>query len=130
MAGRYRAILARSDITVELVPTAGAMENLARMRDPRSGVDAAFLQGGTTSEADSPGLVSLGTVFYEPLWVFIPEGFQGKGIDSLRGRRISIGPEGSGGRALSLKLLAELGVTPPNSPICCPLRRRRRRPGF
>jgi len=112
VAERYRAILARSDITVELVPTAGAMENLARMRDPRSGVDAAFLQGGTTSEADSPGLVSLGTVFYEPLWVFIPEGFQGKGMDALRGRRISIGREGSGGRALSLKLLAELGVTP------------------
>ena len=112
VAGRYRAILARSDITLDLVPTAGALENLARLRDPRSGVDVAFLQGGTTSEAESPGLVSLGTVFYEPLWVFIPEGFTGKGIDSLRGRRISIGPEGSGGRALCLKLLAKIGITP------------------
>lgn len=109
---RYRAILARSDITLDLVPTAGALENLARLRDPRSGVDAAFLQGGTTSGADCPGLVSLGTVFYEPLWVFIAEGFGGKGIESLRGRRISIGSEGSGGRALSLRLLAKIGITP------------------
>lgn len=112
VAGRYRAILARSNITLVLVPTAGAMENLARLRDPHSEVDAGFVQGGITSEAESPGLVSLGTVFYEPLWVFVPDSFKGKGIDSLRGRRISIGPEGSGGRALSLMLLAKIGVSP------------------
>jgi len=112
VAERYRAILATSDITLELVPTAGAMENLELLRNPRSKVDVAFLQGGTTSADESPDLVSLGTVFYEPLWLFIPEGITPKGIDSLRGRRISIGREGSGGRALSLKLLAKIGVTP------------------
>jgi TRAP-type uncharacterized transport system substrate-binding protein len=112
VGGRYRAILARSDIALDLVPTAGALENLARLKDRRSGVDAAFLQGGTTSESESPDLVSLGTVFYEPLWVFVPDGFKGKGIESLRGRHISIGPEGSGGRALSLRLLDKIGVSP------------------
>ncbi len=112
VAERYRAILASSDIALDLRPTAGAMENLALLRDSHSGVDVAFLQGGTTSADESPDLVSLGTVFYEPLWLFIPEGITPKGIDSLKGRRISIGREGSGGRALSLKLLAEIGVTP------------------
>jgi TRAP-type uncharacterized transport system substrate-binding protein len=112
VAGRYRTILAHSGITLDLVPTAGAMENLARLQDPRSGVDAAFLQGGTTSVAESPGLVSLGTIFYEPLWVFVPKNFKGNSIDSLRGRRISIGSEGSGGRALSMRLLDKIGVSP------------------
>jgi TRAP-type uncharacterized transport system substrate-binding protein len=110
LAKRYRAILARSAVTLNLVPTAGAMENLARLRNPKEKVDVGFVQGGVTSEAESPHLVSLGTVFYEPLWFFIPETFSGKTIESLRGRRISIGVEGSGGRSLSLKLLSKIGV--------------------
>jgi TRAP-type uncharacterized transport system substrate-binding protein len=112
VGARYRAILARSDIDLVLVPTSGAIDNLARLRDPNSGIDVALLQGGTTSEEDSPDLVSLGTVFYEPLWLFVPDSFTGKSVEDLRGKRISIGPEGSGARALSLKLLARIGVTP------------------
>ena len=47
---------------------------------------------------------SLGTVFYEPLWLFYRSEIGG-GIQALRGRRLSIGPEGSGGRALALELV-------------------------
>ena len=107
---RYREILARERIELRLQPTAGAMENLARLNDPRSGVSIGFVQGGTTSEKDSPELESLGTVAYEPLWVFRRSALPGRGIESLRGRRISIGPEGSGTRALSLELLERNGI--------------------
>jgi TRAP-type uncharacterized transport system substrate-binding protein len=112
VGARYRAILARSDIDLVLVPTSGAIDNLARLRDPGAGIDVAILQGGTTTPDESPDLVSLGTVFYEPLWLFVPESFNGKSVEALRGRRVSIGPEGSGAHALSLKLLAKIGVTP------------------
>jgi len=44
---RYRAELARANVEVRLVPTAGSQENLALLRDPRSGVSIALLQGGT-----------------------------------------------------------------------------------
>ncbi len=110
VAERYREILARDGIRLRLVPSGGAVANLERLRDPRSGVDAGFVQAGTTTEAQSPDLVSLGTVFYEPLWVFcncpsLP--------DLLRDRpdaRVSIGPIGSATRPLALKLLTLLGV--------------------
>ena len=107
---RYRALLAHHGIELRLLATAGGLENLARLRDPRSGVDVALLQSGITSEKESPDLESLGTVFYEPLWFFYREASWGKGLEGLRGRKISIGPEGSGTRALALELLARNGI--------------------
>jgi TRAP-type uncharacterized transport system substrate-binding protein len=102
--------LAREGVDLHLVPTAGSIENLTLLKNPRSGVSVAFLQGGTTTEKDSPGLESLGTVSYEPLWFFYRAALRGNGLQGLRGRRISIGPEGSGTRALSLELLAQNGI--------------------
>jgi TRAP transporter TAXI family solute receptor len=107
---RYRDILALHGITLFLIPTAGAVENLARLRDPRSGVDVSLVQGGLTSEKESPGLESLGTMFYEPLWFFHRGSLGDKGLEGLRGRRVSVGPEGSGTRILALELLARHGI--------------------
>lgn len=110
-ARRYQAVLKRSGVRLQLLPSAGAVENLRRLNDPHSDVSVAFAQGGLTSEAQSPGLESLGTMFFEPFWFFshlpvVPR------LENLRGRKISIGPEGSGTRALSLQFLALNGVEP------------------
>lgn len=110
IAKRYHAILARSGVELRLVPTGGALENLALLRDPRSGVSVALLQGGSTNEREAPELESLGTVFYEPLWLFYRSELRGRGFDGLRGRKLSIGPEGSGTRALSLDLLKRSAI--------------------
>jgi TRAP transporter TAXI family solute receptor len=107
---RYRELLAHHGITLQLVSTAGALENLARLRDTRSGVAVALLQSGITSAMESPDLEALGTVFYEPLWLFHRGVLEGRSLEALRGRKISIGPEGSGTRALALELLARNGV--------------------
>jgi TRAP transporter TAXI family solute receptor len=107
---RYRDLLAHQGIKLQLLTTAGDLENLALLRDPRSRVEVAFLQSGITSEKESPDLESLGTVFYEPLWFFYRGVIRGKGLEVLRGRKISIGPEGSGTRALALELLARNGI--------------------
>ena len=106
---RYREILAKEGVKLQLLPTAGSLENLGQLRDPRSGVSVGFIQGGTTTRKESPGLESLGTIFYEPLWLF-RRGEIGDGMQGLRGRRLSIGPEGSGGRALALQLLERTKV--------------------
>jgi TRAP transporter TAXI family solute receptor len=107
---RYRDLLARHGVEVRLLQTAGALENLARLRDSPSRVEVGLLQGGVTSGKESPDLESLGTMFYEPLWFFHRGVVRGKGLESLRGRKISIGPEGSGTRALALELLARNGI--------------------
>jgi TRAP transporter TAXI family solute receptor len=107
---RYRELLAHQGIKLQLLSTAGALENLARLRDPRSRVGVGFLQSGITSEKESPDLESLGAVFYEPLWFFYRGVIRGKGLEAFRGRKISIGPEGSGTRALALELLARNGI--------------------
>ena len=106
---RYREILARSGVRLRLVNTTGGLDNLARLRDRRSGVHAAFIQGGTTTKEESPKIESLGTLFFEPLWLFYRSGI-GEGLERYRGRRISIGPEGSGGRALALEILKRTKV--------------------
>lgn len=99
---RYREILSQSGVKLQLLPTTGGLENLARLR--KATVDVGFIQGGTTAVDDSADVESLGTIFYEPLWFFY-RGEIGQGIQSLRGRRVSIGPEGSGTRALALTLI-------------------------
>jgi TRAP-type uncharacterized transport system substrate-binding protein len=104
-AQQYRELLAGDGVTLELRPSAGSLENVGRMMEPGSDVDVGFLQGGTSFAANAPGLVSLGSLYYEPLWVF----YRGGPIDDfpgLRGKRIAIGPDYSGVRALALQLLA------------------------
>jgi len=92
------------------VSTSGALQNLALLRDPHSGGSVAFLQGGITSEADAPEIESLGTVFYEPLWLFHRSELRSQGLEGLRGRKVSIGTEGGASRALSLELLKRSGI--------------------
>jgi TRAP transporter TAXI family solute receptor len=108
---RYREILARSGVDVKLLPTSGDFDNLAELRDAHSGVSVSFIQGGTTTQKESPELVSLGAVFYEPLWLFHQRELDLDGFNGLRGRKVSIGAEGSGSRVLSLELLRRNGMT-------------------
>jgi TRAP-type uncharacterized transport system substrate-binding protein len=107
---RYRELLARNGIDLQLLPTVGALENLSRLNDPRSNAQIGFLQGGSLGREKSPDLESLGTVSYEPLWFFYRGVSLGRGLAGLRGGKISIGPEGSGSREVALKLLALNGI--------------------
>ena len=106
---RYRTILARSNVELRLTPSAGAVENLKRLNDPRSGVSMGFAEGGLTDEQQSPELMSLGTVFYEPMWFFY-RGTTLRALKTLQGKKLSIGPDGSATRALALQFLALNGV--------------------
>ena len=107
---RYQAALERAGERVTLIETAGSLENLALLRDPGSGVQVALIQDGTIGKDEAPELESLGTLFYEPLWIFHRSELQGLTPGALRGRKVSIGPVGSGTRALMLELLKRNGL--------------------
>lgn len=105
----YREFLARDGIDLRLIPSTGAVDSVSRLQDAKSGISIAIIPGGITSRQDAPGLVSLGTLFYEPLWVF-SRGDTLEKLESLQGLRIAIGQEGSGTRKLSLEFLARVGI--------------------
>jgi len=116
----YQAFLAQNGVTLELVPSHGAVENLARLKEGKA--DAAFVQGGlAASDADTdtdPAIVSLGALYYEPVWVFTrapsPPARQ---LHDLIGHRIAVGEEGSGTRALAVQLLRSVGVGPKDATL-------------
>lgn len=111
-AAAWARILAREGITLRLRPTAGSIENLRLLSADPAEVDLALVQGGVGGAAAWPGLESLAAVFFEPLWVFVRGAEADDRLAALTGRRIAIGPEGSGTRALALDLLAGNGVRP------------------
>jgi TRAP transporter TAXI family solute receptor len=109
-ATRYRAILARDGVRIDLRPSAGAVENLARLADPASDVDVGLVQGGLPVEGGAVELVSLGAMYYEPVWIFYRGRPRLERISDLEGRRIAMGAPGSGTQAVARQLLAASGV--------------------
>jgi len=109
-AKRYREILGRAGVELVLQPSAGAVENLDRLRDPRSRVDVALVQGGLARPGDETRLVTLGAVAYEALWFFHRTSVPLDRLDGLRGRKIAAGQAGSGTRKMMEVLLDHLGM--------------------
>ena len=115
-AERYREILARDGVELEILETAGAVENIARLQQPGESVDLGFLQGGLPIPEGSP-LESLGSLFYEPVWILIRAGEGEERLHQLQNKRIGIGPEGSGTAFVARAMLAASGLEPANTRI-------------
>lgn len=100
---KYKKILEKQGITLNIETSAGAIENLERLT---AGVtDLAFVQGGLTKD-DTP-FESLGSLYYEPVWVFYQRAQAIGKLTDLVGKKVAIGPEGSGTRSLATLLLAD-----------------------
>ena len=108
-AKRYATILERNGVTLEVKTSAGSLENIERLKNGEA--DIGFVQGGVIEpkadqdEADDLGLLSLGSMFYEPVWVFYRGDKALERLTDLHGKRIAIGQEGSGVRQLAQQLL-------------------------
>ena len=114
-AKQYAAALQKHGITLEVVTSAGSVENLKRLGDPAQKFDLAFVQGGVSSADLHPALESLASVAYEPIWIFFnKKSFKNgppKRLPDLKGHSIGIDAEGSGVRAAATELLKMNQVT-------------------
>ena len=108
---RYSELLALDKLKVTARTSSGSVENLHRLADDELGVSVAFVQGGVGSVTESPNLVTLAAVYYEPLWVFYRDTRVLSLLSELAGKRVAIGPEGSGTRALALTLAVASKIT-------------------
>jgi TRAP transporter TAXI family solute receptor len=114
-AQQYARLLAADGIALEVIPTAGSVENLQLLRNGE--VTLALVQGGTATDSDREELRALGSLFLEPLWVFTRERIDIERLSELRGARLAIGPPGSGTNLLATQLLSANGVTASNTTI-------------
>ena len=115
---RYRRFIEQEGVKLTVRHTPGSVENLALLQQRESEVGIALVQSGLTSPQQSPDLVSLGTVSVEPVWIFCRRELAVLArFEELRGRRVSIGPPGSGMRSLALELLARSGITENNTKL-------------
>ena len=103
-AERYQAVLAKEGITLNILETAGSVENLQLLENDGDSVDIAFVQGGI---AGNPELLSLASLYYEPVWVFYRGADTLTRLTELQSIRIAAGEPGSGTQALAMKLLED-----------------------
>lgn len=114
---RLKVELANDGVKLDLKTTGGTVDNLALLSDPKSGIEFGMVQGGVAEISKYPNLVSLAGMFYEPVWVwyresaFKNEGGQLRVLNQLKGKRVSLGNEGSGTLALSQALLKVSGIS-------------------
>jgi TRAP-type uncharacterized transport system substrate-binding protein len=117
---KYAQALAKYGIKLAMKPSLGSQENLQRLKDPDSKVDIAFVQSGSTDqeEAERRGLVSLGSLFTEPVWLFLRDDTKTDKktkitqLTQLKRLKINAGPEGTGVPKLFRTLLSVNGVEP------------------
>jgi len=103
-AERYQTVLAREGVTLNVLETAGSVENLQLLEKDADSIDLAFVQGGTADKTDSTDLTSLASLYYEPLWVFYRGADKLTRLTQLQHKRIAVGEPGSGTQAVAMTL--------------------------
>jgi len=124
---KYQRILAREGIRLDLKPSSGSVENLARLKNDSAAVDVGFVQGGLgplgaapATDAAETRLFSLGNLTYEGVWIFVRGKREFTRLTDLKDSRVAVGPPGSGTRKVALDLLAAHGIAA-DSPGLSPL---------
>ena len=113
----YRDILKEAGVTLEVRTSSGGMENYSLLKDEKSDVEVGFVHDGIGNSEEAPDLVSLGSLYYEPIWVFYRGAATINRFSSLINKKVAVGSEGGGARALALSILSSNGVNFKNASL-------------
>jgi len=104
IAKKYRDELIKDGITLEIIESSGSHENISRLL--KNEAQVAFVQGGAINQNDNnESLVSLGSLYYEPVWIFLNSKLHVNQLKDFAKLRIATGPEGSGTQSMVNTLL-------------------------
>jgi uncharacterized protein len=111
VAGRIRARY--PDIAVEVVPTEGSVDNLARLRarDVDMGLALADVAEQDRAAVVDTAPQAVARVYENYLQVIVPNSAVVEQLSDLQGRRVSIGAAGSGAAVTSQVLFDTAGLT-------------------
>lgn len=113
-AEEYAKYFAQRGVKLEIRKTNGSRENYELLNDPKSGVDAALVQGGTALPRDQvPELEAICAVSFEPLFIlYRSAAFDGAvtRLEQLRGKRVAVGKSTGGTYWLSTPMLTLHGI--------------------
>ena len=112
IAGKYAKVLARNGVKLKIIKSEGSLENLQRLSNPSYRVDVGFVQAGLAKGQKIDKLVSLGSVAYEPLFIFYRGTRPVELLSQFKGKKLAIGPEGSGTNYLAKALLSMNEIEP------------------
>jgi TRAP-type uncharacterized transport system substrate-binding protein len=110
-AVKFQTLLKQKGVTLKILPSKGSEENLERLENPSTDVDIGFVQGGASLGAFSNQIVSLGSMSFSPMLIFYRGPAPLQLLSQLKGKRLVIGPPGSGDRSLALTLLGLNGIS-------------------
>jgi len=131
LAESYRRELERNGITLEVQRLTEGFTTLKTMLDPNSGLNAGFIKGGLVGSlqgrlatekakgryAEFNKLLSVGRVFYEPIWVYSRGDLHVASLRDLKGMKIFTGTKESGARRIVNQLLKANGVDKTNATL-------------
>jgi uncharacterized protein len=109
-AQKYAEDLKKEGLSVEVRETAGSVENLHLLEEKDSGVAVAIVQSGVATSDEVKRFEALGSMYHEPLWVFYRGDKRVDRLAELAGKRVGVGPAGSGTYAVARQLLAVNGL--------------------
>jgi TRAP-type uncharacterized transport system substrate-binding protein len=112
-AKEYAEFFRQHGIFLEILPTSGSRENIARLLDQKNSIHVAFVQGGLLKPEEAKELLSLGSIGYDPLWFFHrgPISKEFNGVEALKTNKVAIGPPGSGTNALTRHIMKLNGIS-------------------
>jgi len=114
IADKFKSTLESHGVKANLIVSSGTVESANLLQDPKSAVDVALIQGGAISHEQAQQFYSLGSIGYEPIWIFCRKDLAKKPRElkdlARLNLNVGLGPEGGGTLPLVKRLFDANGI--------------------